>query len=232
MRDHHGHPGLGCIGLSQWYSQIGGAVDAVCGDLIDMAETAGAAVVVLSEYGITRVGGAVEINRALREAGYLRVREEMGGELLDAGASDAFAVADHQIAHVYVRRHDQLGVVKALIEDLGGVERVLDTDGKRDWDLDHPRSSDLVAIAHADRWFAYYYWLDDDRAPDFARTVDIHRKPGYDPVELFIDPDVSAPKMAIAWRLTKKKLGFRTLMDVIPLDPGLGSVEIQDSLMS
>jgi len=197
------------------------ALDAVCGELIDMAESAGAAVVVLSEYGITRVTGAVEINRALRNAGFLRIREEMGGELLDAGASDAFAIADHQIAHIYVRRADQLGAIKALIEDLDGVEQVLDADGKRGWGLDHPRSGDLVAIARADRWFAYYYWLDDDRAPDFARTVDIHRKPGYDPVELFLDPALSAPKLAIAWRLARKKLGFRMLMDVIPLDAGL-----------
>lgn len=145
----------------------------------------------------------------------------MGGELLDAGASDAFAVADHQVAHVYVRRPDQFGAVKALIEGLDGVELVLDIDGKRDRGLDHRRSGDLVAIARADRWFAYYYWLDNDRAPDFARTVDIHRKPGYDPVELFLDPDLSAPRLAVAWRLAKKKLGFRTLLDVIPLDAGL-----------
>jgi len=197
------------------------SVDAVCGDLIDMAESAGASVVVLSEYGITSVSGAVEINRALRQAGFLRVREEMGGELLDAGASDALTVADHQVAHVYVRRPDQFGAVKALIEGLDGVELVLDIDGKRDRGLDHRRSGDLVAIARADRWFAYYYWLDNDRAPDFARTVDIHRKPGYDPVELFLDPDLSAPRLAVAWRLAKKKLGFRTLLDVIPLDAGL-----------
>jgi len=186
-----------------------------------MAEGAGAAVVVVSEYGITQVSGTVEINRVLREAGFLRVREEMGDELLDAGASDAFAVADHQIAHVYIRSPDRVGAVQALIDGLDGVEQVLDADGKRVWNLDHPRSGDLVAIARADRWFAYYYWLDDDHAPDFARTVDIHRKPGYDPVELFLDPALSAPKLATAWRLAKKKLGFRTLMDVIPLDPSL-----------
>ena len=70
-------------------------------------------------------------------------------------------------------------------------------------------------------WFTYYYWLDDARAPDFARTVDIHRKPGYDPVELFLDPKIPLPKLKIAWRLLQKKLGFRMLMDVIPLDATL-----------
>ena len=51
------------------------------------ARADGARVIVLSEYGITAVTGAVHLNRALREAGLLRVREELGRELLDAGAS-------------------------------------------------------------------------------------------------------------------------------------------------
>jgi hypothetical protein len=76
-------------------------------------------------------------------------------------------------------------------------------------------------VSCSDRWFSYYYWLDDERAPDFARTVDIHRKPGYDPVELFIDPAFLLPKLRVAWRLGQKKLGFRMLMDVISLDATL-----------
>ncbi len=51
--------------------------------------------------------------------------------------------------------------------------------------------------------------------------MDIHRKPGYDPVELFLDPKLCCPKLKIAWRLVQKKLGFRMLMDVIPLDATL-----------
>jgi hypothetical protein len=149
------------------------------------------------------------------------VREELGLEQLDPGASDAFAVADHQIAHIYVRRPELVARVKALIEGLDGVERVLDADGKRAHGLDHPRSGELVAVARADRWFAYYFWLDDDRAPDYARTVDIHRKPGFDPVELFLDPALRWPKLAIGARLAKRALGFRTLLDVTPLDAGL-----------
>jgi len=197
------------------------AVDAVCGELIDMAEKEGARVIVLSEYGITRVTGAIPINRALREAGLLTVRVEQGRELLDAGASSAFAVADHQIAHVYVADGARIAEVKALLERLPGVERVLDDEGKRVAGLDHPRSGELVAISQADRWFSYYYWRDDDKAPDFARTVDIHRKPGYDPVELFLDPAIAFPKLRIGGKLARKALGFRTLMDVIPLDPSL-----------
>ena len=164
---------------------------------------------------------AVTPNRVLREAGLLTVREEAGTELLDAGQSTAFCVCDHQLAHVYVQDRDRIDEVKALLESVDGIEAVLDESGKRDAGLDHPRSGELIAISGADRWFAYYYWLDEDRAPDFARTVDIHRKPGYDPVELFLDPSLVSPHMSVLWRLAKKKAGFRTLMDVIPLDPKL-----------
>ena len=190
-------------------------VDALCGELIEAAGKSGRRVIVLSEYGITRVSGAVHVNRALREAGWLSVREELGRELLDPGASDAFAVADHQLAHVYVRRPELVADVKGALEGLDGVERVLDEDGKREAGLAHSRAGELVAVTRADRWFSYYYWLDAERAPDFATTVDIHRKPGYDPVELFIDPEIVAPKLALGWRLMKKAAGFRTLMDVI-----------------
>ena len=142
-------------------------------------------------------------------------------ELLDAGASEAFAVADHQLAHIYVPDPGRRAAVKALVEGLDGVETVLDEEGKRAYGLAHDRAGDLVAISRADRWFTYYYWLDDAKAPDYARTVEIHRKPGYDPVELFMDPAIAIPQLAIAWRLAKKALGFRTLMDVIPLDASL-----------
>lgn len=197
------------------------AIDGVCAEIIEQAEREGAAIVVLSEYGITGVSNPIHINRALREAGMIQVREELGREQLDAGASSAFAVADHQIAHIYVPRSEALTEVKALVESLPGVERVLDEEAKPSFALDHPRSGELVAIARADSWFTYYHWLDDDKAPDYARTVDIHRKPGFDPVELFIDPAIRLPKLSMGWRLVKKALGFRTLMDVIGLDATL-----------
>jgi predicted AlkP superfamily pyrophosphatase or phosphodiesterase len=194
------------------------AVDALCEPLIAKARALGAHVVVLSEYGITEVSRPVHINRALRQAGWLKVRLERGREQLDAGASDAFAVADHQIAHVYVARPELMAEVAACVAALPGVESVLDDSGKRAAGLDHPRSGELVAVAKADSWFTYYHFLDDARAPDFARTVEIHRKPGYDPAELFIDRRIAFPKLAVASRLAKKALGMRYLMDVIGLD--------------
>jgi len=192
-------------------------VDALCGELIAQADAQGQHVIVVSEYGITPVTDAVHINRALRKANYLRVRDENGREQLDAGASDAFAVADHQIAHVYINNPECAPAVQALLESLDGIEHVLDSSTKKAWGLDHDRAGELVAISKAERWFSYYYWLDDSRAPDYARTVDIHRKPGYDPVELFIDPAISSPKLAIGARLAKRKLGMRALLDVISL---------------
>jgi predicted AlkP superfamily pyrophosphatase or phosphodiesterase len=193
-------------------------IDDLCGELIEHADKTGQRVVVVSEYGITKAKDAVHINRALREAGLIAVRpEECGREVLDAGASDAFAMADHQIAHIYVKNPERVAEVAKLIASLDGVESVWDKDGKRANGLDHPRSGELVAVSEADRWFSYYYWLDDSKAPDFARTVDIHRKPGYDPVELFVDPAIQYPKLTAGWKLVKRKLGQRQLLDIISL---------------
>jgi predicted AlkP superfamily pyrophosphatase or phosphodiesterase len=196
-------------------------LDDVAGRLIADASRDGARVVVLSEYGITPVSTPVHINRALREAGLLAIRIEDGGEHLDIAESRAFAMADHQIAHIYVAEPELMDPVRKIVEALPGVERVLDRNEQAELALDHARSGELVALARADAWFTYYYWLDDGRAPDFARLVEIHRKPGYDPVELFLDPAIRFPKLAIGWRLARRALGLRTLMDVIPLDAGL-----------
>jgi predicted AlkP superfamily pyrophosphatase or phosphodiesterase len=196
-------------------------IDAVCGRLIDEARRDGARILVLSEYGITPVARPVHINRLLREAGLIAVREELGRELLDPPQCRAFAVADHQIAHVYVKHPGDVPAVRDLLAAQPGIEQVLDEQGKRSFGLDHPRSGELVAISRADAWFTYYYWLDDERCPDFARLVEIHKKPGYDPVELFLDPAFRWPKLAVGWRLAKRAAGFRALLDVIPLDASL-----------
>ncbi|MXW65154.1 MAG: alkaline phosphatase family protein [Bacteroidetes bacterium SB0662_bin_6] len=196
-------------------------IDGICEELITHYESHGTAVLVLSEYGITPVRRSVPLNRILRREGFLRVREELGRELLDAGASQAFAVADHQVAHVYVNDRDVLEDVRALVAATNGVASVLYGETRAAHGLDHPRAGDLVAVADRDAWFTYYYWLDDDRAPDFARTVDIHRKPGYDPCELFLDPALLSARLRAGFRLLQKKLGFRYLLDVIPLDPSL-----------
>jgi predicted AlkP superfamily pyrophosphatase or phosphodiesterase len=192
-------------------------IDTLAGELIAEAERDGDRVIVVSEYGIVPVRDAVHINRALRDGGYVRVRDEMNCELLDAGASKAFAVSDHQIAHIYLQHGADAGEVRRLLEGLDGVEVVLDEVGKRAIGLDHPRSGDLVALSASDRWFSYYWWTDEAKAPDYARTVDIHRKPGYDPMELFLDPDLRWPKLHVARRLIARKLGFRNLLDVIPI---------------
>jgi predicted AlkP superfamily pyrophosphatase or phosphodiesterase len=196
-----------------------GAVDRVASDLAAAWRERGAEVVVVSEYGIGPVAGWVAPNRALRESGLLRARRTPHGELLDAGASRAFAVCDHQVAHVYVRDPADRPRARAALLALPGVEAVLGEEEKRAAGLDHPRAGELLALAARDRWFAYPYWFDDAAAPDFARTVDIHRKPGYDPAELFLDPARPFVKARVAWRLLQKALGFRYLMDVIPLDP-------------
>ena len=196
-------------------------VDALCAELIPFYESRDCHVIVLSEYGLCDVTTPVHLNRVLREQGLVATREELGLELLDPGASAAFAVADHQVAHVYVRNPTQRGKVRELLERTPGVERVLDAEGKAAHHIDHARAGDLIAIAEPSAWFTYYYWLDDARAPDFARTVDIHRKPGYDPVELVLDPAIRMPALTVGWKLAKKTLGLRTLLNVIPLDASL-----------
>lgn len=193
-------------------------IDDLCKTLIEFYESAGVRVIVLSEYGITPVMQPVSINRVLRKRGYITVREESGGEILIPGSSRAFAVADHQIAHIYIRDRSNIEEVKKLIEEIPGVERVLDEAGKNEFNLNHERSGELVAIADEDAWFTYYYWLDEEKAPDFASTVDIHNKPGYDPAELFIDPEIRFPKLKAGFRLLQKKLGFRYTMDLIPIE--------------
>jgi predicted AlkP superfamily pyrophosphatase or phosphodiesterase len=130
-------------------------LDAVCGGLIDFAAETRREVIVVSEYGITPVTDAVHINRALREAGLVKVRaEELGREILDPGASSAFAVADHQVAHVYVNDRSQLSRARNVLERLDGVEQVLDEHGKRAAGLDHERSGELVAVSAPGRWFS------------------------------------------------------------------------------
>jgi len=196
-------------------------VDAVCGELIQYYESAGARVIVLSEYGISHVSLPIHLNRVLREHGLLAVREELGREMLDPGASAAFAVADHQVAHVYVNDRARLHDVRAILERVPGVEQVLGATEKAAYHVAHDRAGDLIAVAAPHAWFTYYFWFDDARAPDFARTVEIHRKPGYDPVELFLDPAIRMPALTVGWKLIKRKAGFRSLLDVIPLDATL-----------
>ena len=197
------------------------AIDAIVGDLVDFFHRQSVRVLVLSEYGISAVDTPIHLNRLFRQQGWLAIKEELGLELLDAGASKVFAVADHQVAHIYLNDAALETSVRRLLEKQPSVAQVAGRTEQAALGINHPRSGDLVAVAAERTWFTYYYWLDDRLAPDFARCVDIHRKPGYDPVELFLDPRLPLPRLKIAWRLLQKRLGLRMLMDVIPLDASL-----------
>jgi predicted AlkP superfamily pyrophosphatase or phosphodiesterase len=196
-------------------------LDALFGELAGAAERLGVEVVAVSEYGIGEVEQPVHINRALRRAGLLAVRTSPRGEELDPFASRAFALADHQIAHVYTRTPVDREAAVEVLRALPGVERLWVGDQRAVVGLDHRRAGDVVAVSNEGAWFTYYYWLDEAARPDFATTVDIHSKPGYDPCELFLDPQLRAPALRIARRLLQKKLGLRYLMDVIPTDATL-----------
>ncbi|GGM15470.1 MULTISPECIES: alkaline phosphatase family protein [Micromonospora] len=200
-------------------------LDEVLAPLLAAARQRDATVVALSEYGITDVSQPVDINRLLRAEGLLRVYTQDGMEHLDPWTSRAFAVADHQIAHVYVKDPADLPAVAKLCAGLPGVAEVLDAEGKAAYGLDHERAGELVLVAEEQAWFTYYYWLDDARAPDYARLVEIHRKPGYDPAELLFDPAApGAAKRRAGIALARKKAGMRYLMSVVGLDAGAQAV--------
>jgi predicted AlkP superfamily pyrophosphatase or phosphodiesterase len=194
-------------------------LDEAIAPLLEDALARGVTVVALSEYGITNVSKPVDINRVLRREGLLNVYTQAGMEYLDPWTSRAFAVSDHQLAHVYVDDDADLPKVRALCEALPGVAEVLDRAGQSAYGLDHERAGDLVLVADPDAWFTYYYWLDDAKAPDWARNVEIHKKPGYDPAELFLNPDDPLVKVKAGLTLLKKKAGMRYNMQVVPLDP-------------
>lgn len=198
-------------------------LDTLVGDLLAFYESRKVRVVILSEYGLTEAKRVIYPNRALRRKGWLNIKDELGLEYLDCGGSDAFALTDHQVAHVYLNRKDPAfrNQVREEMEKLEDVAQVISGEERSAYGLDHERAGDLILLAKENAWFAYYHWLDDSLAPDFARCVDVHRKYGYDPAELFIDPDLSFPSLRAAGKLLAKKLGFRIFMDLIPLDPSL-----------
>lgn len=201
--------------LSQIQQELS-AVDQVLKRLIEYYQQEEAEILILSEYGIGPVHRPVHVNRILREHNLLQIRIERGLEILDAGACPVFAVADHQIAQLYFNDLSLIDQVKAYFTGLPGVAAVLDREGQKQYGIAHERAGELVLIAEADSWFTYYFWLDNAKAPDYARCVDIHKKPGYDPVEMFM-----SSKARAGYKLLRKKAGFRYIMDVIPLDAQL-----------
>jgi predicted AlkP superfamily pyrophosphatase or phosphodiesterase len=187
-------------------------VDAAAGEVIAAAREVDAQVVLVSEYGLGPVSQPIYINRALRKRDWITVREGPFGEVLQPFASRCFAVCDHQVAHIYCPGVP-LDEARRAIEEIDGVEAVVPPG---DLELEHPRAGELIAVAKPEAWFAYPFWLDDAKAPDYAHCIDIHRKPGYDPVELFM-----TSKWRAAYSLLRKKLGLRYRFDVIPLDARL-----------
>jgi len=184
-------------------------IDRLVGDVLDFFEARDVCVALVSEYGITKVDSPIHLNRIFRQHGWLEIKDELGRERMECGSSQVFAVADHQVAHVYLNDLSLKGKVREVLESTEGIEEVREGS----WNaIGSQRGGDLVVVAKENAWFTYYYWEDDEVAPDFARTIDIHRKPGYDPAELFIDPKLTAPKLKLATFLAKKKLGMRALM--------------------
>ena len=196
-------------------------IDEVVKKLVSYYDNENTNIVLLSEYGITNVSKPIHINRILRSEGLIEVREERGLELLDIGASKAFGVADHQIAHIYLNDPTIKNKLKELLEGVDGIEKVLSDKDLEEVHLNHDRCGDLLLIADKDSWFTYYFWMNDAKAPDYARMVDIHKKPGYDPVEMFTDPEDKFVIPRVLLKLLKKKLGFRTVMNIIPLKANL-----------
>jgi len=198
-------------------------IDEIAGSLLDFFSQRGVDCLVLSEYGITETNKVIYPNRVFRHQGWLQLKEEFGLETLDCGGSQAFALTDHQVAHIYLPQSTPSlrQKVRNCLESMDGVDRVVEGKDREQVGLNHERSGDLIAFAKEDAWFAYYFWEDDELAPEFARCIDIHRKYGYDPTELFINPKISFPSLIAAQKLLAKKLGFRIHMDLIPLDADL-----------
>jgi predicted AlkP superfamily pyrophosphatase or phosphodiesterase len=191
-------------------------LDEVIGKLAAAAENAyGAAPLWLaaSEYVITPVSHVTYPNRALRQAGLLAVRDEGDGERIDFAASQAWALVDHQLSHVFVKdtHAATIGRVVDLFRGKQGIAEVLAGQERAKYALDHERSGEVILVSSAESWQAYYYWLDDAQAPKFARTVDIHQKPGYDPVELHFD--MATKSIPLDATLVKGSHGAPTLTD-------------------
>jgi predicted AlkP superfamily pyrophosphatase or phosphodiesterase len=169
-------------------------LDAEIGRLVDgFAAAYGSSAplwLVASEYAITPVDQVLYPNRILRDAGLLAVRDSDAGAVIDYAASKAWAMVDHQFSHVFVRDADAETIKRTaeLLRGQAGVAEVFEPRSAPQHDLAHANSGELVVVSEPTSWQAYYWWPDDAEAPSFARSVDIHRKPGYDPVELFFDP--------------------------------------------
>jgi predicted AlkP superfamily pyrophosphatase or phosphodiesterase len=194
------------------------ALDAGLAPLIELCAERGVDLAIVSDYGFVGVDAPVFPNRALREAGLLAVHAATNGDVLEPGNSRAFAHCDNQIAHVYVNNPADVPAADAALRDLPGVRAVLGPAALAAQDLGHRRTGDLVLLAERNAWFAYPYWLEPSRAPDFERCIAIFDKPGFDPCELFAPPGPGG-KLHLGRRVLEKKLGLAVPFDVIDPDP-------------
>lgn len=153
--------------------------------LLAAARAEGYDVLAYGDYDISPAGAVALPNVALAAAGLLKLREVRGMLYPDFNASDAFAMVDHQAAHVYVRDASRLEQARAALAPLSGVAEVLDAAAIRQAGLAHANSGELVLVAAEGAWLAYPWWTQPGQQPEYAGHVDIHNKPGYDPCELF-----------------------------------------------
>ena len=193
------------------------AMDAALAPLLSAAHAQDRDVLIMSDYGFATVDQPVFLNKVLRNAGFLQVEDAPNGERLDPGTSRAFAVCDNQIAHVYVARAEDVSAVRSLLEATPGVQQVLDAGAQARAGIAHARSGELMATSTPRAWFAYPYWLDPNKTPDFADCVAIFDKIGTDTCELFLKPGV-AGKLHMAKRLGQLALGLKVPFDIIDID--------------
>ena len=182
-------------------------------EIRDCCEKLGIQLAVLSEYGLEPVDQPVFLNRIFAEQGWIATRKGPTGTQLLPWESRCFAVCDHQIAHIYIQKGLSIREVQSVVAGMAGVETVA---APEHFGLQHSRSGELVALAKKGAWFAYPYWKSGENPPDYAQTIDIHRKPGYDPCELFL-----GSKFNLGRRILQKKLGLRTRFDIICPDESL-----------
>ncbi|MEN6620570.1 MAG: nucleotide pyrophosphatase/phosphodiesterase family protein [Smithella sp.] len=187
-------------------------VDNEIGRIIDKAKEndKDTSFIILSEYKFQKVNGDIPINRILRRQGFLNVRPIQGREYLDVELSEAFAMVDHQIAHIYIHpgREEE---VKNCLREVKNIELVLNRNDQKIFGIDHSRSGLLVAVSNKDKWFSYPWWEDRSVEPFFAPLIDIHNKPGYDPLELILEPGMT--EISQNTSLVKGSHGYPALPD-------------------
>lgn len=142
-------------------------------------------IMILSEYNFNSVNNSISPNLLLRQNGLLSTRRIEDKDYIDYEFSKAFAMVDHQIAHIYIKPGYEDEVSKIFKNN--NIGTILNKNSQKTLNINHPKSGSLILCSNDDSWFNYYWWDDKKYAPDFTFNVDIHRKPGYDPLELFVD---------------------------------------------